>query len=259
MPNPTPQYAVKFAGTTLPGYAQTEDVPLAPRVTDTAVLGRDGGLVYQRGTGTRDIAVSMRVLTRLSSGTGKQHLSDCLDQWRDALSTCSRASVSGAHLYLGDTDRYINAVFAGSTAPLAAKDSKAVTYTLNFKGNPPWFIGTTVSSSTSVAGNTTLSVNIGDTRKTYPIFTIPSGITRITLTHSGTGKAFTLSGSHSTNLVVDCAKLTVTSGGSNAISFLTSSPDFGMYHVGSGTFSVSSSNVTGSGSVKIELTPRYER
>ena len=80
MPLPTAVYPVKFNGTTLPGYAIAEDVPLAPRLSAADVLGRDGGTLSQRGTGFRDANVTMRVLSRLSTGsTGMQHLQDCYD------------------------------------------------------------------------------------------------------------------------------------------------------------------------------------
>jgi phage-related protein len=259
MPNPTPVYSVKYAGTTLPGYAQTEDVPLAMRVSSAGVLGRDGGTASIRGIEFRDINVSMRVLSRLSSGTDLDHLNDCKAQWRSALATCARASGSTNALYIGETDRYINAIFVGSTEPLAARDARAVTYTLTFKGNPPVFLGTTVSGSASISGAGTVTVSIGDTAKTYPVITIPTGITRITLSHSNTGKSFTLSGTHASPIIVDCATLQITQAGSNAVSFLTSSPNFGIYHVGSGTLTLSASNVTGTGTVSVEMTPRYER
>ena len=105
----------------------------------------------------------------------------------------------------------------------------------------------------------TVTVDIGDTAKTYPIITIPTGITAITLSHSNTGKSFTLSGTHASSIIVNCATLQITQAGSNAVSFLTSSPNFGIYHVGSGTLTLSSSNVTGTGTVSVEMTPRYER
>lgn len=260
MPNPTPVYPIKYDGTTLPGYGRAEDVPLSHRKSQTGVLGRDGGTIADRGADFRTINVAMRVLSSASNGsTGLQHLQNCYAQWRSALATCSRVSGSAA-LYLGDTDRYINAEFLGSTAPIDASNSRAITYNLSFVGNPPWFIGATVSANKMISGNNTVAVNIGDTRKTYPTITIPSGITRITMSHAVTGKSFTLSGSHASDWIVDCAALTVTSGSTvNGIHYLTSSPDFGIYHVGSGTLTLSTSNVAGAGTVSVQLTPRYER
>lgn len=258
MPNPSPVYVVTFGGTALPGYVQTEDIPLNMRVGGSEILGRDGGTQARHGAAFRDISLTMRLLSRLSSGTGLQHLNDVKDQWRDALATLIDTT-SPAQLKIGETDRYIMAEFVSSTEPLQAFESKRATYTLTFRGNPPYFLGTTVSGSASVSGNTTITTAIGDTRRTYPTITIPSGITRITLTDPVTSKSFTLSGSHSAPWVVDCATLQITEGGSNAVSYLQTTPDFGIYHVGSGSLVLSSSNVTGSGTVSVTMQPRYGR
>jgi hypothetical protein len=255
---PSPIYLVKFNGQVLPGYASDEDAPLAARLSAQSILGRDGGILSGRGMDIRTLDIRMRALSSLTNGTGLQHLNNCKDQWRAALAICSRA-VGAAALYIGETDRYIMCDFEGSSAPLTAKDSKAISYALSFKGNPPWFIGAEVSSSTAVSGSGPLSLAIGDTRKTYPTITIPTGITHITLSHPSTGKSFTLSGSHAASIIVDCATLEITEGGYNAISYLQSSPDFGIYHVGAGTLTLSSSNVTGSGNVTLAMTPRLER
>jgi phage-related protein len=207
----------------------------------------------------RDVSVTMLLLSRLSSGTDAQHLEDCMNQWRDALAICIDAD-AGSELKIGATDRHLLAEFVSSTAPKQVGESaRRYAYTLTFKANPPYFIGTTVSGSASVSGNTTITTNIGDTRETYPTITIPTGITRITISDSVSGKSFTLSGSHASSLIVNCATLQITQAGSNAVSFLTSSPDFGIYHVGSGSLVLSTSNVVGSGTVTVTMAPRYGR
>lgn len=259
MTNPTAVYPVQFNGTTLPGYAQGEDLPLNMRLSSAEILGRAGGTLAQRGTAMRDVSVTMRVLSRLSTGTEIAHLRDCYDQWESALETCIQPSGS-AQLKIGRTDRYLDAMFVSSTAPKQVPESsRRMSYTLTFKANPPYFIGTTVSGSASVSGATTITTNIGATLKTYPVITIPSTITHITITDSGTSKSFTLSGTHSSAWVVDCATLQITTGSNNAASQLTSSPDFGIYHVGSGSLVLSTSNVTGSGTVSVTMKPRYGR
>lgn len=258
MSNPTPIYLVKFASTTLLGYAIDEDIPLAMRLAATAIIGSDGGGLAARGADFRSFRIGMRILSRLSSGSGLAHLDDCKNQWRTNLATLSRTAGPAA-LYIGETDRYIMCEFENSSAPLSAGSSRAISFSLTFRGNPPWFLGTEVSSTTGVGGDTSISVVIGDTRKTYPTITIPSGITRITLSHTPTGKSFTLSGSHASPLIVDCATLQITQAGSNALSYLTSNPDFGIYRVGSGTMTLNATAVTGSGSVILAMTPRFER
>lgn len=259
MSNPSAVYPVSFDGTTLPGYAQGEDLPLNMRLSSAEILGRDGGTLAQRGAAMRDLSVTMRLLSRLSTGTELQHLQDCYDQWEDALEICIQPSGT-AQLKIGRTDRYLNAMFVSSTAPKQVPESsRRMTYTLAFKANPPYFIGATVSGSASVSGATTITTNIGDTLRTYPVITIPTGITRITITDSGTSKSFTLSGTHASAWVVDCATLQITAGGNNAASQLTSTPDFGISHVGSGSLVLSTSNVTGSGTVSVSMTPRYGR
>lgn len=259
MPNPSPLYIVTFGGTALPGYCQGEDLPLFMRLNASDILGRDGGTIAQRGAAMRDVSLTMRLLSRLATGSGLDHLDDCKDQWRSALATLIDTDGAAA-LKIGESDRYINAVFESSSEPLSSAESpRRATYNVTFKGNPPYFVGATVSGSASVSGDTTITTVIGDTRRTYPVITIPSGITRITLTHAATGKSFTLSGSHASPIVVDCASLQITQAGSNAVSFLQTSPDFGIYHVGSGSLVLSSSNVTGAGTVSVTMTPRYGR
>lgn len=259
MPNPSAIYIVTYSGTQLPGYVQGEDLPLFIKNAASEILGRDGGTQARRGAAMRDVSLTFRVLSRLGAGsTGLQHLDDCMDQWRSGLNTCIDMEGS-AELKVGDTDRHLNAEFISSTAPLQAGTPTRMTYTMTFKASPPYFLGTTVSGSETVSGNTTITVNIGDTRRTYPIITVPSGITHITLSGVGTGKAFTLSGSHTSPWVVDCATLQITEAGSNAVSFLTSGPDFGISHKGSGSLVLSSSSVTGSGTVEVTLQPRYAR
>lgn len=259
MPNPSAVYTVQFSGTTLPGYCQFEDLPLFMKVASSEILGRNGGTQDRLGASMRDVTLRMRLLSTLSGGTGAQHLDNVMDQWESAMNTCVDAE-GPAQLKIGRTDRYLNAEFISASAPKESiESSRRYTYTLTFKANPPYFIGTTVSGSAAISGNGTITTAIGDTRRTYPTITIPSGITRITLSGVGTGKSFTLSGSHASPWVVNCATLQITQAGSNSIEDLISSPDFGISHQGSGSLVLSSSNVTGSGTVSVTMAPRYTR
>ena len=259
MANPSPVYIVSYSGQQIPGYTQREDLPFPIRVARNDILGRAGGTMAWGNAGLRDFTIRMRVLSRLSAGTGLDHLNDCKTQYRSALAIVSRVSSSAA-LYVGETDRYINALCTNISAPQEAPDSRRITYDLSFTAANPYFIGTAVSTSATVSGDTTLSLNIGDTSRAYPVITIPTGITAITVTdNSGTGRGFSLSGTHASSWVVDCGTLQITSGGSNAVSALTTGPNFGIYHINSGTLYLDVTGVTGSGDVSVTMTPRYER
>jgi len=260
MPNPTPVYRVKFDGDYLPGYVQTEEFPLSMRNVMVEIINRDGGVMYQNGAASRDLSLEFRVLTRLSDVDGMTDLEDCMDQYREALAICARASTNQP-LYIGptDTDKYVLATFKDSGYVLTAPDHRAVNYTLNFSTSP-YFLGPVVSGSQAVSGNTSIGVAIGDTRKTYPQIVIPSGITAITVSHTASGKTFTFAGAHANAVTVDCAALTVKdTSDTNYIASITSGPDFGIYHVGSGTMTLNITGVTGSGTVVVRMQPRTER
>jgi len=258
MPNPTPIYIIKADSHQLPGYCQEEDLPLSMRTSSADIIGRTGGTLSRIGADMRSVSIRMRLLSRLSNTTGLLHLKDIKDQWREGISALDDLQ-GPCKLYIGDTTRYLNAEFQGASMPLVAGTSDRATYTVTFLANPPYFLGTTVSGSSSVSGSTTISVAIGDTRKTYPIITIGSGITAIAMSHSGSGKEMVLSSMSGSAVTVNCASLQITQGGSNAARYLTSTPDFGMSFVGSGTFSLDITAVSGSGNVLVEMQPRYVR
>lgn len=257
--NPTPKYRVKFDGQNLPGYLQAEDIPLLNRNALVDILNRDGGTFYDNGAGFRKLSVGFRVLTRLDNVNGMVHLGDCIEQYRDALRISSRA-LSASTLFLGPTDHYLIARFSRASAPLAAPDNHAISYQLEFDVNP-YFLGPMVSATDAISGNDNIVLNIGSTRKTYPLVTIPSGITSITLSHTPSAKSFTLSGAHAQAVTVNCANLTVTNAdGTNAIDLLTSGADFGISHrTGSGSMTLDITNVGGSGNVTVSMSPRLER
>jgi len=261
MTNPTPKYRVKFAGSYLPGYLQTEELPLTMRNVMVDIINRDGGIAYQNGATFRDLSLDMRVLSRLDSNhSGIEQLGDCLEQYREGMRICARADKNQA-LYLGDTaiGHYLVATFKGSTYTLNAPDHDAMNYRVDFSTSP-YFLGPTVSGSKSISGNDTITLNMTDTRKTYPEIDIPTGITGITVSHATSGKSFTFAGSHANVVTVNCADLTVKdSAAANKVALITSGPDYGIYHVGSGSFQLSITGVTGSGTVAVRMAPRLER
>lgn len=260
MANPTPLYRVKFAGSYLPGYAQTEDYPLTMRNVMVDIINRDGGEHYQNGAGFRDYSVGMRVRSRLENTTGIVHLGDCMEQYREALRICARAEPEQP-LYIGEVGvaHYVEATFKGSSYSLTAPDHRAMNYRLDFSTSP-YFLGQTVSGSQAVSGNTSIALNMTDTRRTYPVIDIPTGITAITISHTPSDKSFTLAGTHTNLITIDCGRLTViNANGVNKVADITSGPDFGIYHVGSGTMTLDITGVSGSGTVSVRMQPRLER
>lgn len=259
MPNPTPRYRVKFDGNNLPGYVQTEDLPLTMRNALVDILNRDGGEFYSSGATFRQLTLNFRVLTRLDSGDGLDHLGDCLEQYRDALRYSTRVE-SASTLFLGDTSHWLVARFRSASAPLNAPDHRAINYDMTFDVTP-YFLGPAISSTDSISGNDTITLNMTDTRKTYPVISIPAGITAITISHAESGKSFTFSGTNTGGTTVDCGRLiaTRTDTGANRVSLITSGPDFGIHHTGSGSFVLDVTSVTGSGNVVTTMNPRLER
>jgi hypothetical protein len=234
-------------------------MPIESRNGLIEVISRDGGSMYQNGTNFRGIKLNFNVLTRLGGNhTGLEHLSDCLEQYREAAAYVTR-SVSSSTLFFGDVSHYLIAQYRQISAPLAAPDSKRIRYAVDFDATP-WFYGPPVSSTDAISGDDTIVLNMPDTRKTYPVFTIPTGITRMAVNHSASGKSFVYSGTHASPITVDCGRLTVLdSTGTNHVSKIVTGPDFGIYHIGSGSFTAAVSLVTGSGNVVTTMTPRLER
>lgn len=258
MPNPTPRYRVKFDGHVLPGYLQSEDIPLEARDGRVEVINRDGGPMYDNGTGFRGVILHFNVLSRLTNADGLAHLGDCLEQYRDALRDVTRVQ-SSSTLFFGDTAHYLVAKYTRASSPLTAPDHKRIGYALEFSSTP-WFYGPPVSSTDAISGNDTIVLSMPDTRKTYPVFTIPTGITRMAVSHTPSGKSFVFSGTHASDITVDCGRLIVTdTTGTNHITKIVTGPDFGIYHVGSGSFTGNVSLVIGSGNVTTIMVPRLER
>lgn len=258
MANPTPIYRVQYDGNLLPGYVQTEEQPLTFRVSKQDILNRNGGLLYHSGAGVRDIPLTFHVLSRLSTySTGLDHLNDCKAQYKEALSILSRASSTGASLYVGDMTRYTTATVESITAPLASDTSRMISYTVKFTAQP-FYLDDTEKTAT-FSGNGTVNITLGDTRETYPIFTIPNTVTAFVATHaSGRVVDFTR-GTFSTQIIVNCGNYTVLTPNDVDRSGTMNNVNFGIAHTsGAGTFSVDITGFSGSGSVTVGIRERYE-
>lgn len=254
---PTPIYIVTFSGNDLPGYLQAQDVPFTMRNITADSVNRHGGILNTGGSALRPIRLDMRVLTRLTTtATGLQHLNDIKDQIRDAFRYLTRV-VGPAPLYIGDTDRYVNAVFSNMTLNMTAGESRRGSYSVSFVAEP-YFVNETPLTDT-ITGNDTLSVTFVDnTAETWPKFLVPAGVTAATFTHGSRTLTFTR-GSVTGALTIDCGRLTAykDSDGTNVVSTITEF-DWGFSHTGTGAFSVVVTGYAGSGTITMEISSRYE-
>lgn len=255
MAGPTPIYRVSYDGNNLPGYVQSEDQPISFRTIKNEILNRDGGSIYITGGQLRSASITLRVLSRLASGTGLQHLNDCKAQYRQALAYLSRFEAKKA-LMIGDTDRYLMAVPNEVSASLTAGEFNRITYSVSFT-TEPWYYSTSTITDT-FTGNDTVTLTMTDTRRTYPSFSIPSGVTAFTATHAASGKSIVFTrGVASGTVVVDAGAFTVDAGGVNAYATM-GNLDFGMYHSGAGTMSIVITGFAGAGTVTVSMKHRYE-
>ena len=177
MPNPSPVFVITYNGEQLPGYSQGFDDPLSHRIAAIDIPGRDGGFLRGQGAAIRDVTLQMRVLTRLTSGTGLAHLNDCLDQYREALRILESANGAKANLYVGNTTRYLRAAFVGASAPLSASENRRLTYSVTFKADP-YYLGETLTFSrpTISAARLTLTGDTGSALFTTGHFDGTSGV-----------------------------------------------------------------------------------
>lgn len=254
---PTPIYRVQFDGNYLPGFLQQEDIPFEFRVRSGESINQMGGSIGNNGAAIRNVKLSMRLISRLDTATGLQHLEDCKDQWREGLRYVARLNIL-APLFVGDTDRYVQAMFRRSGMPLSAGSStQRTTYDIDFLIKP-FFIDTTILTD-SVSGNGSLDVTFTDTAKTYPTFVIASGVTAATFTAPDSRTLTFTRGSVTGAVTVDCGRLTaLQADGTTAIQTIDEI-DWGFSHIGSGTFTVTVSGYAGSGSITMNMQARYER
>lgn len=140
---PNPVFRVVVNDTPVPGYAQSLDDPLDFNFDTPSVPGMHGTPVTAQGAANKTVSLSMRVLTSLVHATGMEHLNNCLTQYREALAILARTP-GPFRLYLGDTDRYLEAWLTGYSLPLEAPDHKALTYSATFL-TKPFYRGTTLT------------------------------------------------------------------------------------------------------------------
>lgn len=258
MANPTPIYRVKFDGSYLSGYAQSDAQPLGFKTTSQNALNRNGGSLKSNGADVRKITLEMRILSRLGSGSsGLDHLNDCKAQYRDSLKILARAGEDPAALYIGDMTRFTYAVVTNVSGTFQANSSRALTYNVAFDVEP--FYQNDTESTATFAADGTVTIALTDTRETYPTFTIPSTVTAFVATHTPTGKIVDFSrGSFGSTIVVDCSSFTVLQGATDASSTMNNI-NFGIKHTtGAGNFSVDITGYAGSGNVTVGIRERYE-
>jgi hypothetical protein len=258
---PSPIYVVTYDGDQFPGYVQGDDQPLILKVVSQDILNRNGGIVTPHGSEIRKISLDFIVLSRLGSDvTELQHLNDCKDQYRVAAAITARAT-GVAKLYIGNTDRHLSALPTGISAPLVSDESaRRIRYRVTFDAEP-YYVGETAITG-SFSGNTTVGLVFAtDSRETYPIFTIPSGVTGFTATHAASGKTIEfLRDTFTGEIVISTSNFTVkqTSNGGNA-SRTMQNVNYGMkWAGGTGTMSIVVTGFAGSGTVSVDIYPRYE-
>ena len=257
MANPTPIYTVRYGSEQLPGYVQGEDRPVVLNSVDNKLLGKDGFDTAFAGTAPRDIALNFLIMSSLGSSVGDlAHLEDCKTQWRNALKILTR-NPGLKQLEISDTDRYYLAKVDRVSAPLTSERSRSIRYTVDFTAQP-WAIGKT-AVTTTFTGNGTPSIAIGDSRKTYPIFSIPSGVTAFTVTDENGKILQFLRGTASGTITVDSGTLTAsTASGGSAVTTMVNL-GFGLFYAGTdGVYNMTVSGFAGSGTVTVSMYPRYE-
>lgn len=259
MPNPSPIYVVSFGGEELPGYVQTDDRPLSLNHIINRPIGRDGGTVSISGANLRDISLTFLVKSSLGSGaTGLQHLDDCMDQYRAATAILTR-SYTEQVLQIHDTDRYYLATTSDISMPMNANQSRSFQYTVSWLAQP-YAIGTTAVTDT-IAGNGTISLAIGtDSRKTSPIFTVPATVETFTAVDPNGKTIEFVRGTQLGTLAIDCGKLRCyrTLNLTNGMRTMENL-NFGMYYNdGTGTYDIDITGYTGSGTITVNMYPRYE-
>lgn len=256
MANPSPIYQVTYDGVQLPGYVQNEDRPVVIKSADNEIAGRDGFTATAFRTGARQAALTFLVKSELGSATELEHLENCKDQWRTALKILTR-NPGFKQLRIHDSDRYYLAKPEGSSMPLEAGRGRSITYDVDFSMQP-WAIAVS-PATTSFTGNGGINLAIGDSRRTYPIFTIPAGVTAFSATDENSKVMSFLRGANTGTITIDCGAMTATNAsGVSAVTSLVNA-GFGLHYKGSdGNYAITITGFTGSGTVNVEMYARYE-
>lgn len=256
---PTPIYIVTYDGVQFPGYVQGEEQPLTFRTIQQNILNRDGGILSPHGAEIRKISLDFIVLSRLDNVSDLQHLNDCKDQYRTALKIAARAT-DLAKLKIGDTDKYISAIPTAISTALEAGTSRQIKFRITFDAIPYYISDTPITGSFS--GNTTVDlVFASDSRETYPVFTVPSGVTAFTAAHSASGKTIEFSrGTFTGTIIIRTSNLEVYKSSNDIDASATmQNVNFGMkWAGGTGTMSIVVTGFAGSGTVDVEIYPRHE-
>lgn len=254
---PTPIYIYTFDGQDLPGYGQLERANFKMKAGSDDIVNRNGGILYTGGAAVRPVVITLNIFSRLITGSGLDHLNDLKDQIREALRICARPK-EPKQLFLGDTDRYMWAVFDDFDQAFAAEDGRRGQYSLSFQAQP--LFHSTILLTDTVSANGTLTVTTGDTAETYPTFLIASTVTAAVLT-APDGRTITFTrGAVTGEVSIDCATFRIekTSDGTN-VSSTVDEVNIGFAHEGTGNFDVVVSDYAGSGDITMQLRERYER
>lgn len=257
MANPSAIYQVSYGGTQLPGYVQSVDRPLSIRSADSAVLGRDGINSHVTGAEARQISLNFLIMSSLEDGTGLQHLDNVTDQQRQSMAILTREP-GYKPLVIHDSDRYWIAKVDSITSPQQAGIYRNMKFSVNFTAANP-FAYAAVETTDTFTGNDTLSLALGDSRRAYPRFTIPSGVTAFTATDENSKVLQFLRGTATGEITIDCGSMTaINASGVNVITTLVEL-DFGLHYKGTdGTYGITITGFAGSGTVTAGIRARYE-
>jgi hypothetical protein len=255
---PTPVYQVLYGGSLLPGYVQDETRPISFKQVTSNPIGRDGGRTTNAGANVRSISLDFLILSRLgTAASGLDHLDDCMAQYREALAILTRNN--GADLQIRDTDRYYVASVDSVVAPLTAGKSTSVVYSVKWTAQP-WAYDVTLAESTFSGNGTVTTTGLGDSRRTYPTFTVAGTVNAFTAEDEN-GKLIEFDRDTFTGTItINCGSLVATTAsGNNAVSTLLT-PNYGMYYEPNvdGEFVITVTGWSGSGNVNVYLRPRYE-
>lgn len=256
IPIPTPIYIVEYDNQQLPGYAQQIDRPVVMKSVDNEVIARENLITDSVGAEPRRIGMTFLVKSRLSNSTGLQHLDDCEQQWEDALKILTR-NPGMKELFVHGSVKYFLAKSDRISMPILATQSRSMSYSVDFTAQP-WAIAVTPATQ-SFSGNGAISVAIGDSRKTYPIFTVPASVTAFTATDEN-GKVLNfVRGAHTGIITIDCGEfIVINNSGVSAVTSMTTLA-FGLNYNGTdGTYGLTITNYAGSGSVVVDMYGRYE-
>ena len=251
---PTPIYRVKVNTDYLPGYVQNENYPWSGKAFAEGILNRNGGKVQYGGANNVNVTLDFILLSSLGTATSLEHIDDLKSQYRSARSIVARAGRS--KVYIGDMTRYLWAVGSASQGAFVAGKDKSLPYSVEWLAEPYLIDDTPVTDTFS--GNGAFSLTIPDSGETYPILTVPSGVTAFIATHaSGKAVEFTR-GSFTGTITIDCGDFSVVNDSGVNASATMDGLNYGIVTDGPGDLDLTITGFGGSGSVTVSVSPRYE-